>query len=322
LTALALAVTSVHVAAMTVWFGGLVVLLAVLLRRGADPAPALAVLPRWSRIAFGSVVALVLSGVVQSVREVGSVAALVSTVYGWTLVAKLALVVVLIGAAGVSRAWVQERLGVGSRRRVTAHAFAAQAGDTVSGTVDDTVDDAVDGAVDGAVDDTVGAAEAPARPGTATAADVRQLRRSVLLEVAVGAVVLALSAVLVGTAPADTAGGAGAQPVDVLVPLQGSSGANGSVEVSVSPARVGANTLHVTLLDAAGRLTQPRDITVQLTERAQQIGPLTVPLEPAGPGHYTTEAMDVPAAGTWTVTVTVRVDEFTAATAGTDVRVG
>jgi copper transport protein len=94
------------------------------------------------------------------------------------------------------------------------------------------------------------------------------------------------------------------------------------VEISVSPAQVGANTLHVTLLDAAGQLAQPRDIGVSITERAQQIGPLTVPLEPAGPGHWTTEAMDVPATGTWTVTVNVRLDEFTATTASTDVRVG
>ena len=36
----------------------------------------------------------------------------------------------------------------------------------------------------------------------------------------------------------------------------------------------------------------------------------------AGPGHYSAEPV-LPSAGTWTLTVTVRLDEFTAATAST-----
>jgi copper transport protein len=148
-----------------------------------------------------------------------------------------------------------------------------------------------------------------------TDADVRRLRHSVLVEVAVGAVVLALSAVLVGTAPAR---GAVSQPVDVTLPLQGTSGSAGSVEVTVDPATVGPNVLHLYLFDAQGQLTQPADIKVALSETEQQIGPLDVALTPTGPGHYSSTAMSVPAAGTWTLTVTVRVDDFTAVTASTD----
>jgi copper transport protein len=90
------------------------------------------------------------------------------------------------------------------------------------------------------------------------------------------------------------------------------------VQVSVDPARPGANTLHVYLFDDNGQLTQPADIKVTLTEREQQIGPLAVELAPAGPGHYVGDGMSVPGAGTWTLTVTVRLDEFTATTATTD----
>jgi copper transport protein len=57
---------------------------------------------------------------------------------------------------------------------------------------------------------------------------------------------------------------------------------------------------------------------VTLTEPAQEIGPLEVDLEPAGPGHYVGDGMAIPGAGTWTLEVTVRIDEFTATTAGTD----
>jgi copper transport protein len=72
----------------------------------------------------------------------------------------------------------------------------------------------------------------------------------------------------------------------------------------------------VYLLDRNGKLTQPRAIAVTLTEVQQQIGPLDVELAAAGPGHYIGDPV-LPAAGTWTATVTVRLDEFTAVTAST-----
>jgi copper transport protein len=85
--------------------------------------------------------------------------------------------------------------------------------------------------------------------------------------------------------------------------------------------------MHVYLFDADGQLTQPAEIRVTLAEPQQQIGPIEVeltqigPIEveltPAGPGHYSAEGLDIPAAGTWTVVVAVRLDEFTSTTART-----
>ena len=111
-----------------------------------------------------------------------------------------------------------------------------------------------------------------------------------------------------------------AQPVDITLPLQGDAGsaAVGSVQITVDPAATGPNTLMVYLFDEAGQLAQPQDIRVTLTETDQQIGPLQVDLMPAGPGHYIGDAMSIPTPGTWTLTVSVRLDEFTAATANTD----
>jgi copper transport protein len=299
------AVTVVHVGAMVVWLGGLAALLAVVLRPGTAPGDLAAVLPAFSRLAFAAVVALVVTGTVQTVREVAEPVALVSTTYGWVLVAKLVLVAVALGAAGVSRVWVQQQLGVrrsrpAGRRSLTAHAFAAAPG--------------VDRGGSSAAEED--AAELRARKQSEGAADqVPALRRSVLVELLLAAVVLALSAVLVGTPPARAEL---SQPVDVLLPLQGSAGPEGSVQISVDPARPGANTLHVYLFDDTGRPTQPADITVGLTERSQGIGPLAVDLLPAGPGHYVGDGMSIPGAGTWALTVTVRLDEFTATTATTD----
>ncbi|SFL71903.1 copper resistance CopC/CopD family protein [Geodermatophilus ruber] len=296
---LAVVATTVHVAAMTVWLGGLAGLLAgVLSRDGADLAD---VLPRFSRLAAGSVTALVVTGVVQAVREVGSPVALVTTTYGWLLVAKLAVVLLVLAAAGISRVWVQQHLGVArprpaGRRRVTAHAFAA----------------AEEAEADPAVDSAAGArAEVQAQ---AAAEDRPVLRRSVLVEAGLAVVVLALSAVLVGTPPARAEI---ARPVDVMVPLETTAGADGNVQISVDPATTGPNTLHVYLFDAAGQLIQPVEIRVALTEPAQELGPIEVPLAPAGPGHSIGDGMVIPTAGTWTLTVTVRLDEFTARTAST-----
>jgi copper transport protein len=311
LTVLAVAVTAVHVAAMSCWLGGLA---ALLVGTSAGEVPLAALRPmllRWSPLAAGLVTALVLSGVLQSVREVGSPSALVQTTYGWLLLGKLAVVVLVLVAAALSRDWVQTRLGGRPRRpsagrRVVAQAFAAVPGEPAAagpGVV--AVSDPVDPVdrVDAAGDD-----PAPVPLGL--------LRRTVLLEAAGALVVLALSAVLVGTPPARAAVAA---PVEVTLPLRSSAGAadNGSVQVSLAPATPGPTSLHVYLYDAAGRLAQPRDITVALTEPQQQIGPLDVRLAAAGPGHYVGDGATLPAAGTWTLTVTVRLDEFTAVTAST-----
>jgi copper transport protein len=298
--ALAVAITATHVAAMALWIGGLVALLAGLLRPGVRAGDLGTALPRWSGVALGSVVALVLTGVVQGVREVGSPTALFGTPYGRVLVVKIAVVLVVLAAAGVSRVWVQQHLGVPgprrSPRRVTAHAFAATGSDTAPEQED--LDEAAD-------------ARAAAQAEGAVA-DVRPFRRSVLLEAGLLAVVLALSAVLTGTAPARSAV---AEPFDTTVPLQGGSGQNGSVQISLDPAQVGPNTMHVYLFDDGGQLVQPADIRVTLAEEQQQIGPLEAELAPAGPGHYVAEALDIPGAGTWTFSVAVRLDEFTATTA-------
>jgi copper transport protein len=296
---LAVAVTSVHVAAMAVWLGGLAGLLAVALRPGTPAAELAEALPRFSRLAFGAVVALVVTGTVQAVREVGSPTALFVTTYGWVLITKIVLVVVALGAAGVSRVWVQQRLGVrrsrpAARGTLTAHAFAATAQD---GDTDEQADDR------------------RRRQSESAAEHVPALRRSLLVEAGVGACILALSAVLVGTPPARAAV---AQPVDVVLPLQGSAGPEGSVQISVDPARPGPNTVHIYLFDDAARLTQPADIRVTLAERQQGIGPLDVDLEPAGPGHYVADGLNIPGAGTWTLAVSVRLGEFTATTASTD----
>ena len=104
----------------------------------------------------------------------------------------------------------------------------------------------------------------------------------------------------------------------MTLPLESAGGTTGAgtVQVLLGPATPGPTTLHVYLFDADGRLTQPQQIGVTLTEVGQEIGPLDVDLAPAGPGHYVGDPT-LPTTGTWTLTATVRLDEFTAVTAST-----
>ncbi|MDG9727356.1 copper resistance CopC/CopD family protein [Streptomyces sp. DH41] len=107
-TGLAMPVDVVHLLAMAAWLGGLTTLLVALYRTPADtPVPALAV-RRFSRVAFGSVVALVVTGTYQSWRQLGSWTAFTDTRYGQLLLGKIGLVAVLVGIAYLSRRWTAQ----------------------------------------------------------------------------------------------------------------------------------------------------------------------------------------------------------------------
>lgn len=95
-----------HLAAVSVWVGGLLVLaIAVLPRARADQLRV--ALPRWSLIAMVCVAALILSGTVQALLELDGWSRLGDTTYGRLLLAKIALLIVVLAVAGYSRGWVQ-----------------------------------------------------------------------------------------------------------------------------------------------------------------------------------------------------------------------
>jgi copper transport protein len=103
-------VGTAHVAAASVWIGGLVVLAGLLLRR-ANERELGAILPEWSRWAALAVMVLLLAGLIQAVVEVAVPAALLDTAYGRLLLVKLGLVAVVIAVASYSRRLVRMRLG-------------------------------------------------------------------------------------------------------------------------------------------------------------------------------------------------------------------
>ncbi|MFG3047006.1 copper resistance protein CopC [Streptomyces sp. NPDC048241] len=102
---IAMPVDIMHLLAVACWFGGLTALLVALYRAPADTPLGTDAVRRFSRLAFGSVLALVATGVYQSWRQLGSWSAFTDTRYGQLLLVKLGLVAVMVGLAWISRRW-------------------------------------------------------------------------------------------------------------------------------------------------------------------------------------------------------------------------
>jgi putative copper resistance protein D len=111
----AIALDALHVIATGIWVGGLLPLGALLRAAGredgADARPyAVLAARRFSRIALACLVALVVSGVVNAVIQIGGVPALVGTPYGRLLLLKLALLVPILALGGLNRRTLLPRL--------------------------------------------------------------------------------------------------------------------------------------------------------------------------------------------------------------------
>jgi copper transport protein len=98
-----------HLTGVTLWIGGLAVLLVGVLPR-RRPEDLAAILPGYSRLAMTSVTLIVLAGVFLAWRILGSVHALLHTGYGNVLLIKIGLLALVLMAAWVSKSWVSRRL--------------------------------------------------------------------------------------------------------------------------------------------------------------------------------------------------------------------
>ncbi|MDX2680997.1 copper resistance CopC/CopD family protein [Streptomyces sp. NY05-11A] len=221
-----------HLLSMAVWLGGLTALL-TLLYRASVPGR---VVNGFSRLAGWSVTVLVVTGVYQSWRGLGSVSALTDTTYGRVLLAKLAMVTLLLAAGARSRQTVTTATRGARGATEATEATERTAGNVAVETADEQKEARVPepvggraavsaaesstGRADGLVlpekpspenpsdenpSDEVSAVEKPTakRSALTLAEDAhrRALRRSVLAEVAVSVVVLVLTTVLTGTLP-------------------------------------------------------------------------------------------------------------------------
>lgn len=152
----------------------------------------------------------------------------------------------------------------------------------------------------------------------ATARRAGGLLTGVRAEVVVAAIVVAVTAVLAGTAPARSA--LGPQPFTAELNVE-----VGAIAVTVQPALIGNNVVTMSFTDRVG---SPRSIDVaQLSVRQGDLPPRDVALTPLSPDRWAAIDVVLPAAGEWvfeltavargelsTTTLTVTVDERTGAT--------
>jgi copper transport protein len=281
LTLLAVAADLLHLAAMAVWLGGLV-LLATTFTRSDRAAELAAVVPRFSRLALACVTVLVVTGSYQSLRDVGSLDALTGTEFGRLLLLKLAGVVVLVALGNVARRWVLRHTAPARRLlapRVLAHASGP----------------------DMQVPDT-----RPALPPPDQTA-VRSLRRGVVAELVVAAAVLGLTAVLVATVPAR-------QAWTPSVTRSVTVGAVVVVDLTVDAPRVGDTVLHLDVHRVDGTPVPVQELTGTISLPAAGLGPLPVRVLPPGPdAHLPSAGLTFPAPGDWTLRLTVETSPLEAA---------
>ncbi|MFI0816913.1 copper resistance protein CopC [Streptomyces sp. NPDC021098] len=364
---LAMPVDVIHLVAVGVWLGGLASL-AVTLRAGVPIERAAVV--RFSRLAFGSVIALVLTGLYQAWRQVGSWKALTGTDYGRWLLIKVALVAVLVGIAAFSRRWtsrlddatasaeVSDEAGSVEKAQVAAGAEAkavvkagqpvrtgAAGSDSDADSESDSDSDSADsGEGSGADDDPVRAAQLArqraAKDKTAARrerdADPQRtgLRRSVIAETVVAAVLLAVTTVLSGTqpgraetgkpaaAPAADPGALNVDPISVEIPYNtGPKSGRGKAIVMVDPALPGDNTVNVFISDFADRPIDVPEVKVSLTLKEKGLGPLTIPLEHRSTGHWNGQGVQLPMAGKWQLSLTVRTSDIDQVTETRNVKI-
>lgn len=254
--------------------------LAVLLRSG-DVTTMRAAIPRFSTAAGVCVAVVAVTGLYQGWQQVGTPAALFGTTYGAWLLAKLGLVAVLLAGGALARRWVRKHYGAAEPVTVTGKRQAKRGPE---------------------------------------AGEVGGFRKLVLAELVVAALLLGVTASLLGTEPAraeldrernPAAVGGAEGPLSLAVPFDaGGLRGRGQVAFVLTPAAVGRNELHLVVLDPEGRPKQVPEVRAELSLPEAGIGPIAVPLTDGGPAHHVGTGVELPTPGRWELAIVVRTTEI------------
>jgi copper transport protein len=142
------------------------------------------------------------------------------------------------------------------------------------------------------------------------------LRRALRAEIALILVVFGVTAALVSYPPSTAVSNGG------LVSKTASLGP-ADLQLTVDPARVGANVMHVYLIDkkTGVQYDKVKEFSAKISQPKKGVGPLDAGARKAGPGHYVTTGAVFGVAGDWKVQVSARVSEFDAYYATLEVKV-
>ncbi|MEU2396893.1 copper resistance protein CopC [Streptomyces pseudogriseolus] len=280
----AMPVDVVHLLAVAAWLGGLTALLVALYRGPVETPVGRDAVRRFSRLAFGSVVTLAVTGVYQSWRQLGSWSAFTDTRYGQLLLVKIALVAVMVAVAYLSRRWTQRlaeaRISAAEEEKqpaVSAQAEAteaakaseeekqpagsapAEASDASEASGAAEASGAPEGTKAGAGHDAVRAAQLARQRAATEAARQKRLRdadpnrfglrRSVLAEAGVAVVLLAVTTVLTQTEPGRTEQDAKAAAATSSPAAEGTGQGSGAVSLTMPFDTGGRNGKGVVSID-------------------------------------------------------------------------
>ncbi|MET1003271.1 MAG: FixH family protein [Acidimicrobiia bacterium] len=276
-----------HLGGAAIWLGGVVVLVVALTRR-VMLRGAVDAAHRFSAIAPIAIAVIVASGFLQGLRQTDGLESIVDTAYGRLLLVKVGLVGLVLTAASVSRAVLRGREETRAREPLPVGP---------------------------------GAARVEAEPEL-----VRDLRDSVIAEVAIAALVLAVTAVLVNTTPArvaneESAGsGSGVGPVPAAGFEETLTDEDMSFEVSLSPALSGTNELTI-VVTRDGAAFEPIEISATMAEETRGLAPIAIALTPVGDGTYV-GTVSLPFTGEWTLQIDALRSEIDQATVSAAIDIG
>lgn len=267
----ALPLDAAHLAGVSIWLGGLAILVACTLGRagGTSETDAEEAVSRYSRAAAVAVVVLGGTGLLQAARELLSSG--VGTEYFSLLIFKVGAFGLLIWLAALSRGMVRRRqlaVAVGGGRKGAAR---------------------------------------QARQDMLTRLRT-SVRWEVGIAVVVLGLTAALVATPPGGhdhGPGTMLAGTGGPFLNALS-LPGS----GDVQVWVDPAKPGNNQIVLNVRDAKGLNRDVPEVQAELRLPESNIGPLPVTLAKSGPGQFVANGVVVPVAGNWQLSVKVRSTDF------------
>jgi copper transport protein len=297
LAGLAVLTDAAHVGAVSLWLGGLVVLVTVVLRR-KHLDELRTVVPQYSRLALAAICTIIATGAFQAWRQLGTLSNFRDTDYGKLLAAKLLAFGALIITAAFSREIVNRRFrsprpapAPAPAPRVPVPAGGPPIPPAAGGTGnDDRIDD------DEADED---------------AWEMRNLRRHVGLEIVIAVIILSITSLLVNAAPAISVNNSGATGVTMKSDQLW-------IDVTAIPGRPGRNELHFTAfspggapvaLAQVGGLDEVGEFQVSASLPSRGIAPIPIPARRIGNGHYIASAVDMPIPGDWTLSVKALLSE-------------
>lgn len=259
---------AVHALAAAYWLGALPPLLALLRRDGRDSLP---IILRFARLAMPAVAMLLLTGVLQAALHLRDAAALVETRYGVLLLAKAALLLLLLALAGVNH-W---RLTPALRRRDATALSALQR--SICAEIGLGLAVLAATAMLTMTSPHAGAAHRPAPHGSHAGQSAHSGHRAAL-------------------------------PLPVVTLATEVAGL--SLTLQATPAQAGANELRLWITQADGTASAAPEVWLELSMPQAGLAGIRRPMQRLAPGQFRFQGPELAVAGSWTIQAEILVSDF------------